>query len=379
MRAWIALILAGLLCSSGCTHLALERRTVNQASTVADLQYQQVLDNLAMFACNPDALAWHLKLTAGTIQVSDQGTGTLAVTATSTKFPVWVPAGTAQRGAVHQWSGAPTVDPDTLELLQVAYRKALQPEDSDGAIQKELFYRIGELSIRFNVVLSKEVLNGVIIHNPHLSEARKWQLQKKNDELHEQLDKVFDQLAKLSRPFSDTQIDDYAKKLYDKAVTNETRGEALVKLQAQQQQQRPSVQYLRIGVEDQIVKLTRDAYDLPYVPRYPATGRAEHNLRATEQAQRQIKVLYELATLEEYALPWVCVAHGHPHAPHGAYKGHWRWQCHESHIWVPRDRQATLRNFTLAILTLAPIEGQESASGASSGQVTFSPTIGGPR
>ena len=68
MRAPIALF-AVLVFSSGCTHTALERRTVNQASTMADLQFHQVLDNLAMFACNPDALAWHLKLAGGTIQV----------------------------------------------------------------------------------------------------------------------------------------------------------------------------------------------------------------------------------------------------------------------------------------------------------------------
>ena len=49
-RLLVAVLLFGTNC--GCNHVVLQRRTVNQASTLLDLQYRQVLDNIAMFMCN---------------------------------------------------------------------------------------------------------------------------------------------------------------------------------------------------------------------------------------------------------------------------------------------------------------------------------------
>jgi hypothetical protein len=58
----VALVLAG---SAGCTSVRLGQRTIHQASTLPELQYQQVLDNLAQFAANPSALPWHVKFSPG--------------------------------------------------------------------------------------------------------------------------------------------------------------------------------------------------------------------------------------------------------------------------------------------------------------------------
>jgi hypothetical protein len=60
-----------LACLPGCTHMALERSSINQASTLTDLQYQQVMDNLAMFSVNHYTLPWHVVPTVGTAQIQD--------------------------------------------------------------------------------------------------------------------------------------------------------------------------------------------------------------------------------------------------------------------------------------------------------------------
>ena len=67
---WVAVIPLLALC--GCTQVQLQKHTVRQGATLPEVQYQQVLDNLAMFACNPNSLAWHVKVTGGLVQVADQ-------------------------------------------------------------------------------------------------------------------------------------------------------------------------------------------------------------------------------------------------------------------------------------------------------------------
>jgi hypothetical protein len=70
MRKWL---LAALLlsCTSGCTNFALERRTVNQAMSVTDLRYQEVLNNLAALSANPGTLPSFSLIGSGAVNVSD--------------------------------------------------------------------------------------------------------------------------------------------------------------------------------------------------------------------------------------------------------------------------------------------------------------------
>ena len=56
MRGW-SLYLSALLAATGCqTHLSLRDNTLRTGATLADLNYRQVLDNLAMFVANPSAM-----------------------------------------------------------------------------------------------------------------------------------------------------------------------------------------------------------------------------------------------------------------------------------------------------------------------------------
>jgi hypothetical protein len=114
----LALTLVGL---PGCTSARLRQRTTNQGSTLPELQYQQVLDNLALFASNPSALPWHVNLREGTTQITDSITGgalvNLAEAATEPQI-------FGSRTAVAQWGMSPVIEPTELRLLRVAYRRA---------------------------------------------------------------------------------------------------------------------------------------------------------------------------------------------------------------------------------------------------------------
>ena len=122
MRLACLLLAAGLCCAAGCTVGRLRERTVNQGNTLPELQYQQVLDNLAQFAVNPSALPWQMNLKEGTSQVTDSLSGGAAL---DTGPPVgWFPQLLGSRTVVAQWGMAPVVDPTELQLLRIAYRRA---------------------------------------------------------------------------------------------------------------------------------------------------------------------------------------------------------------------------------------------------------------
>ena len=149
-----------LLACCGCTHIQLQRKTINQGSTLSGIQYQQVLDNLAMFACNPDALAWHVKVTGGVVQVADQGN--LALLPAQVGRSQVVPSVAAGRNVLEQWNVDTVIEPDDLELLQLAYQKAIDPLDATRQIKREAFQKISELSATYHIVLSENVVDELV-------------------------------------------------------------------------------------------------------------------------------------------------------------------------------------------------------------------------
>ena len=112
----------GLACVTGCTTGRLRQRTINQGATLPALQYQQVLDNLAVFATQPASLPWHVNFREGTSQVTDSISGGAAV---DLGPPVtWFPQLLGSRTAVAQWGMSPVIDATELRLLRIAYRRA---------------------------------------------------------------------------------------------------------------------------------------------------------------------------------------------------------------------------------------------------------------
>jgi hypothetical protein len=124
MWKWGQLVLLALALS-GCANVQLKHSTLRSASTLTDLQYQQVLNNLAMYCEDPTAMPWHVNLQNGAVQVADAGSiGTIAQSDLSQAF-TWSPYFTGTRSIVTQWSTIPVSDDTTLRLLRLAYQIAI--------------------------------------------------------------------------------------------------------------------------------------------------------------------------------------------------------------------------------------------------------------
>jgi hypothetical protein len=135
----LALLLGLLPILSGCTQVALRDDTVRTTNTLTDLQYQQVLDNLARFHDNPDTVPSFAVATAGTVSILDttgagvsptysptltmvqQGGGALPIL--SLLFPF-----SASRAVTENWSLTPITDADNLRRLRCAYRLLVMGE-----------------------------------------------------------------------------------------------------------------------------------------------------------------------------------------------------------------------------------------------------------
>ena len=118
-------LMAGI---GGCTHRSLTRNTVLATSTVMDVQYTSVLNNVAMMAGQPEALPNHVHLADGVVQINDRvGIGQAGGFSTFGGGPFGFeqlgPSG--QRQISEQWGTDATTDPERLYDLQCLYRVAL--------------------------------------------------------------------------------------------------------------------------------------------------------------------------------------------------------------------------------------------------------------
>lgn len=133
---WLRLFALGLLISAaGCQAVQLRNRVVKQASTLSDIQYQQVLDNLAMFSHEPASLP-HFSLTPTglvTIQQTESASGGLNWNYTffgaAAQFVNHLDKKslgvTAQQQNIGQWNTHSVLNPDELGLMRCAYQRAV--------------------------------------------------------------------------------------------------------------------------------------------------------------------------------------------------------------------------------------------------------------
>lgn len=157
-----------LLCAGCQTHLSLRDNTVCTTGTLTDLNYQQVLDNVAMFVANPSAMPSIAVVNAGTVNVTDQKT----VSATATYVPTETfsqQAGSglpilsllfnpsASRGVTENWSLVPVTDVDNLRRIRCAFQLVVlggETTDCDHCVELlERFY-LGE-SDRMDCILPR--------------------------------------------------------------------------------------------------------------------------------------------------------------------------------------------------------------------------------
>lgn len=130
----LLVLLFAVVGSTGCTYHQLRKNTANQAFTVSELHQQQVLDNVAMFVNNKDALPFFALPKQGTSEVNDKGAITPLLTwsrlttaplAGSFLFNTAQTTMTAERATKQNWTLDPINDPRKLELMRCAYQRAI--------------------------------------------------------------------------------------------------------------------------------------------------------------------------------------------------------------------------------------------------------------
>ena len=381
MRPWFVLLAVGAL-STGCTHVVLEHRTVNQASTVPDLQYQQVLDNLAMFACTKDALPWHVKVKGGTIQVTDQATGGfLAVIPSAVSDSVkalFTPSTAGQRTALQQWDVDPAIELDELESLQLAYQKAIDPRDQGGTIRHEVLEKICELCLKYSILPKEDTLREILNNRrDNLSQAID-RLEKgieaaeaaKAGDLKEQLTAVKERLEKMVGQDGAHHIAHlYTQSLVYRPLARLPANASLADIRALRKESANDPKTLLLTA----LQIACEGGYLPPGDAYAPLGR---NPGLIDQAQDKIKTLQDLIQVNDnpkFDQPWLCMGPKKSVPGCVCHVGHY---CHcgcDCYVWVTPDHMKTLRDFTLAILSLAPPDKQDFSSVISRGAAVGPP------
>ena len=98
------------------------RRTVN---ALPDLQYQQVIDNLAKIAANPGFLPYFAVVGQGSVQVTDNGSSLVGLNSPSSLLsPTSVGLG-ATRNVTGTWSLGTITSPEKIRSMQAIYLRAI--------------------------------------------------------------------------------------------------------------------------------------------------------------------------------------------------------------------------------------------------------------
>src|SRR4051812_49177860 len=142
-RAWSVLVLFALACA-GCTHCQLSRSTLRQANTITDLQYNQVLSNLALFHCSPDVIPHFAVVGTGGTSVSDEGTANVELEWDARTITRELLGLGASREIQEQWTLAPVVNPDKLRAIRCVYQLIVTGQSTDRESDKLLKAFLGE-------------------------------------------------------------------------------------------------------------------------------------------------------------------------------------------------------------------------------------------
>jgi hypothetical protein len=112
--------------TAGCNQIQLRRNALQQAQSASDLKAQQVLDNLAMFIADPQAMPSFSEPDQGTVLV--ETTGTINLSLAWTPLGVLVPSSwspSVQRRFNSNWVLRPIVSPDQLSAMRCIYQMAI--------------------------------------------------------------------------------------------------------------------------------------------------------------------------------------------------------------------------------------------------------------
>lgn len=144
-------VLGLLLAAAGCEQLQLRNHVVRQAATVSDMEYQQVLDNLAMFRQDPASLPYFSLTPAGSIGIQQVGSASAGVNwdynflGTAGLFANHLDKKAlgmvASEQTIGQWATSTVLSPDELGLMRCAYRRAVGCEGPECEKNLEAFFK----------------------------------------------------------------------------------------------------------------------------------------------------------------------------------------------------------------------------------------------
>ena len=122
------------LFATGCAHVPLARNTGKQVQTIADIQEQQVLDNIAMFVANPGATPFFAQPTAGSTQVIQGGSGGIGLSWNPTTLMGETLNLNGNTSLSENWTLQPINNPDRLVLMKCLYRHVTRQIRNDPCL-----------------------------------------------------------------------------------------------------------------------------------------------------------------------------------------------------------------------------------------------------
>jgi hypothetical protein len=126
----LSFVIGGL--ASGCMNQQLCLATNRTVKTLPDLQYQQVVDNLAMIAANPGYLPYLAVAGQGSIQVTDNHNSSLGLRLSSAPIlPQSLGLG-GSRDVTGTWSLGTITSPEKIRGMQTLYRRGIH-----GSLERE--------------------------------------------------------------------------------------------------------------------------------------------------------------------------------------------------------------------------------------------------
>ncbi|PQO33455.1 hypothetical protein C5Y96_11470 [Blastopirellula marina] len=124
MNGLIVVVFGVSLCL-GCTHTQLRKNAVRQAGTLTDIYEQQVLDNLARFAHDPNVAPSFMYPTQGGQDVVDGADASSTTNWSKAGFASEALGFRAARSMKEAWVMTPVHDVRRLELMRCAYQHAM--------------------------------------------------------------------------------------------------------------------------------------------------------------------------------------------------------------------------------------------------------------
>ena len=111
---------------SGCMSQQLRFTALRTVNVLPDLQYQQVIDNLAKIAANPGFLPYLAVAGQGSVQVTDNGNSALGVNLSKNALGTGTVGIGASRNVTGTWSMGTITSPEKIRSMHAVYLRALR-------------------------------------------------------------------------------------------------------------------------------------------------------------------------------------------------------------------------------------------------------------